>query len=87
VQTKLTLRLDDRLIERAKIWASARDVSLSELVARFFAELADLRAEPGTEGLSESTRRLIGVAAPDGAAPTDAQLRDEYLAHAEEKHR
>jgi hypothetical protein len=84
VQTKLTLRMDDRLIGEAKSWARARGVSLSELVAGYFASLAD----PRPDDLAPWTRRLAGVArAPDGEAPTDEQIRAEHAAHVDAKHR
>ena len=37
MQTKLTLRLDKELIERAKIYARQTERSLSQLVADYFA--------------------------------------------------
>ena len=36
MQTKLTLRMDSALIDKAKKWARARNVSLSEAMAGFF---------------------------------------------------
>ena len=39
MQTKLTLRMDSGLIEKAKKWARARNVSLSEAMASFFETL------------------------------------------------
>lgn len=44
MQTKLTLRMDSELIERAKAYASASGRSVSELVADYFAVLGT--AEP-----------------------------------------
>jgi len=85
VQTKLTLRLDDELIARAKAFARERDVSLSELVADFFEQLTDRRAVPN---LSPWTRSLVGIAAPaQGEPPTDDEVRAAYLAYLEAKHR
>ena len=39
MQTKLTLRLADSAIENAKLYARARDTSVSQLVADYFAQL------------------------------------------------
>jgi hypothetical protein len=39
MQTKLTLRLDDALIDRAKRYARRHDQSVSQLVANFFSAL------------------------------------------------
>jgi hypothetical protein len=85
MQTKLTLRLDDQLIDRAKRWASAHGISVSQAVAAFFAQLPQEGAEPD---LSAWARSLTG----DGTGParpslTDEQVRDEYLAHLDEKYR
>ena len=40
MQTKLTLRLEDSAIENAKLYALARDTSVSQLVADYFAQLS-----------------------------------------------
>ena len=66
MQTKLTLRLDERLIRRAKVWARARGVSLSDAVAAIFAQLAQLPDEPDQARVEVGprTRRLIGAAGP-----------------------
>jgi hypothetical protein len=84
VETKLTLRMDSRLIEEAKSWARAHGVSLSELVAGYFASLA---APPGRD-LAPWTRRLAGVArGPEDVVPTDEQIRAEHAAHVDARHR
>lgn len=85
MQTKLTLRLDDRLIARAKVWARSRNVSLSQAVAAFFAQLP----EPGDQPqLSPWTQRLAGIGrVPDTPAPSDDRLREAYLDHLDAKHR
>lgn len=46
MQTKLTLRLDHELIELAKEYARSHDQSVSQLVANFFAVLAQSAANP-----------------------------------------
>jgi hypothetical protein len=84
MQTKLTLRMDDQIIAEAKVWAGARGVSLSELVAAYLASLA----EPPRGELAPWTRRLAGVArGPDGEAPTDAEVRADHAAHVDARHR
>ncbi len=79
MQTKLTLRIDDELIRKAKQWAETRGVSLSEVVAQFFDQL------PNTDksvGLSPWTRKLVGVLKEDD----DVTLREQYLDYLEEKY-
>ncbi|RMF78930.1 MAG: antitoxin [Nitrospirae bacterium] len=54
MQTKLTLRLDEELIRRAKVYAQRRGTSLSRIVAQYFA----LLDEPApSEGVGET--RLV----------------------------
>ncbi len=86
MQTKLTLRMDDKLIERAKAWAKSRDISLSQAVAQFFAALPPYEREPE---LSPWTRSLIGIARRPGEAraPTDEEIREEYVDYLEKKYR
>jgi hypothetical protein len=72
MQTKLTLRLEDALIERAKAWARARGVSLSQVVASVLEQLP--ACERGR--LSSWTVRLVGCAvARKGQTWTDESLR------------
>ena len=88
MQTRLTLRLDEQLIAKAKAWARAHDRSLSEAVAGFFAQLPepDQRTDPAR--LSPWTRRLLGAArAPGKPAPTDEDVRRDYVDYLEAKYR
>jgi Family of unknown function (DUF6364) len=85
--TKLTLRLDEGLIHRAKRYASEQDRSLSQLVADYFARLA---APPRVEGKagakSPITARLRG-ALRHGAGTKSLLSRADHRAHLEDKHR
>lgn len=80
MQTKLTLRLDDALIKRAKARAHALDKSLSQIVSDYFALL---NGENGKTppGLPPRTRSL------KGALRKNAVDHDDYLRYLEEKHR
>jgi hypothetical protein len=80
VNTKLTLRLDERLIQNAKRHSSKSGKSVSQLVADYFA-LIDADADiPGTE-ITPRVRSLIGSL--KGATVTEA----DYRGHLEEKYR
>lgn len=80
MHTKLTLRLKDHLIRRAKAHARESGKSVSQLVADYFA-LLDQTAGPGDEALPPVTRSLYGALAP-------AQFDEaEYYAYLKEKHR
>ena len=85
MQSKLTLRLEEKLIVQAKEWARLQGISLSEAVAQFFAQLTT--AQPQESTLSPWTRHLAGAAAPSGRSPTDEEIRRDHRRHVEEKHR
>ncbi|MEJ2612762.1 MAG: DUF6364 family protein [Candidatus Thiodiazotropha sp.] len=75
MQSKLTLRLDETLIQQAKIYAKQHDKSLSQVVADYFHLLTK-----GTESLEPPpiTQSLIGVI-------KDVD-EDDYKRHLEEKY-
>jgi len=77
--TKLTLRLDDRLIEKTKKIAKTRNVSLSEMVAEFFKSITS----GGQEEISSPVLDEISgiLAGKDRKALTSA-----YKRHIEEKY-
>jgi hypothetical protein len=57
--TKLTLTIDDKVIQGAKRYARAKGRSVSELVESYFKSLADLNNE-SSEELSPSVKSLMG---------------------------
>lgn len=77
---KLTLRMDESVIEQAKKEARKRGTSVSRLVASYFERLKRLESDE-EERLPPITRRLRGIAA--GAELTE----EDYRRHLEEKHR
>lgn len=81
MQTKLTLRLDDRLIEGAKAYAAARGRSVSQLVADYFAALSARQQAPGAaaeRAYAPITASLMG--ALRGAEGLSEQDYGDYLA-------
>ena len=80
MQTKLTLRLDDRLISRAKDYAKGAGKSLSQIVAEYFAAIATPVPLPyeATPAVS-SLRGILKRSGVDGES--------DYLAYLEKKHR
>ena len=77
MQTKLTLRLEGRLIERAKAHAKKRGKSVSQMVADYFA-LLDRDDRPET--LAPLTRSL------HGALRGTAVDEDTYREHLKERY-
>jgi hypothetical protein len=57
--TKLTLTLDDKVIEGAKRYAKAKGRSVSELVESYFKSLSDPKSNQSDE-LSPTVKSLMG---------------------------
>jgi hypothetical protein len=77
MQTKLTLRLEDSLIQQAKGYAKEHDKSLSQVVADYFQILTQQTEKPV---ISPVTKSLIGVLGSSGIDQKD------YKKHLEEKY-
>lgn len=77
---KLTLRVDEQTIERAKQLAHANGTSVSRMFSEFVASLADGRDVPPRYG--PVTRKAIGlVSLPEGAScrrVVEDALLDKY---------
>ena len=91
MKTKLTLRLDDAIIERAKAYAAARGTSVSGLVEDYFRLVAEPAGGDGAGAPTEAddwraalppvTRSLVGIA--EGIDVTE----DDHKSYLEEKYR
>ncbi len=80
MNTKLTLRLDEHLIESAKRKASRLNKSVSQLVADYFALIDNDEAISGAE-ITPRIRAMIGSL--KGASVTE----QDYRRHLEEKYK
>ncbi len=78
--TKLTLRLDEELIQRAKAFAKKRGKSVSQLVAEYFLLLDKPSVDPPNEAIGPLTQSLKGVL--EGANVGE----EDYYRHLEEKY-
>jgi len=78
VQTKLTLRLDDRLIRHAKSIARQRGKSVSQMVADYF-RLLGSPSSKGRDDVSPTVR------SPHGVMKGAKLDREDYRRHLEEK--
>ena len=85
MQTKLTLRMDSGLIQKAKKWARARNVSLSEAMAGFFETLASGAVSRSNE-ISPWVRNL-SIGKTTSRRLTDRQIRQKRVDDLERKHR
>lgn len=77
--TKLTLRMDERLIKQAKQYAKQSGKSVSKLVGDFFALLnPEPEEDPGK--ISANVKSLQGIMRDSRASPED------YKKYLEKKH-
>jgi hypothetical protein len=84
MNTKLTLRLDEDLIQKAKRYSDASGKSLSKLVADYFALIETARDEDRAV-LPPKVRALLGALAPASGGPSADE--GDYRRHLEAKHR
>lgn len=80
MKKKLTLRMSEDAIRRAKSYASERGTSVSQLVENFFAALED-DVEDGDRSHSAVVRELTGIAEGGDVSEQD------YYDHLADKHR
>lgn len=73
---KLTLSVDEQVIERARRYSRRHNTSISQLVSNY---LAQLDAGQDEASYSPTVRRLVGI------LPGDATV-DQYRRHLEEKY-
>jgi len=79
MQTKLTLRLEEQLIQQAKVYAKKQGKSLSKMVADYFS-LLEQTPDNKDSMLAPITQSLRGIL-------KGSELREEdYKKHLEEKH-
>jgi hypothetical protein len=82
MQTKLTLRVDDQTVRRAKSYARVRRTSLSRIVEEYFRRLEG--GESATPVDTPVLGELAGLLAGQG---NPSALKKSYRAHLEEKYR
>ncbi len=79
MQTKLTLRVEEAVIRRAKALAKNKGKSVSQMVSEYFTVLGAAHSE-GPESLTPLVRSLKGVLR---SAKVD---REDYRRHLEDKY-
>jgi hypothetical protein len=75
---KLTLSVDEAVIERARRYSRRHNTSISRLVSSFLAGLGEQDEEASRARFSPAVERLLGV------LPEDVSL-EEYREHLEKK--
>ncbi|MBL7829035.1 MAG: hypothetical protein JNJ57_20540 [Saprospiraceae bacterium] len=77
---KLTLSLDERVIEHAKLYAEKNKISLSKLVEAYFKSMVDNKTK--NVEITPLVKSLSGVV----ELPSDFDIRDEYSKYLIEKY-
>jgi len=83
MDTKLTLKLNKSIIERAKIYASDQQVSLSKLVENYLSSLTSERSSQKEIPISPFVKSLTSGT----TIPSDYDYKKDYRDYLEEKYR
>lgn len=81
---KLTLKLDQEVIEQAKEYAHSRNMSLSKMVEKYFRSLAT-QEQPGEESISPLVKELSGIISEEQL--DKLRNSDSYYEYLMEKHK
>jgi|AntRauTorcE11897_2_1112592.scaffolds.fasta_scaffold00054_36 hypothetical protein len=80
MKTKLTLRVEKRLIEKAKKHAKSRNTSVSQMVADYFKAIENQKKKDDSLDYSPITASLIGV------LKGSTRKEEDYKSYLEEKY-
>jgi len=83
METKLTLRLDDGVIERAKIYARSQKISLSKIIESYLDSLTRKKDDASKISITPLVESLSGVI----DLPSDFDYKKEYGNYLTEKYK
>jgi hypothetical protein len=83
METKLTLRLNDRVIERAKVYAKEQKISLSKMIESYLDSLTREIEDDGKKSITPLVESLSGVI----DLPADFNYKKEYGDYLTEKYK
>lgn len=83
METKLTLRLNEKVIERAKIYAKNHKISLSKMIESYLDSLTTEIAEKDKAAITPLVKSLSGVI----DLPADFDYKKEYGDYLIEKYK
>jgi len=83
METKLALRLNDNVIERAKVYARSHKISLSKLIESYLDSVTKHKEEEKRISITPLVESLSGVI----DLPADYDYKKEYRHFLEEKHK
>ena len=83
METKLTLRLNDNVIERAKLYARSHRISLSKMIESYLDSLTKEKREESKTLITPLVESLSGVI----NVPLDYDYKKEYSDYIIEKYK
>ena len=83
METKLTLRLDDNVIERAKSYARSHKISLSKMIENYLDSITKQKDDGKKISITPLVESLSGVI----DLPADFDYRKEYRDYIDEKYK
>ena len=83
METKLTLRLNDSVIERAKIYAKSQRISLSKMIESYLDSLTREKERDNKKSITPLVESLSGVI----DLPPDFDYKNEYADYLIEKYK
>lgn len=83
METKLTLRLNENVIERAKIYARNHKISLSKMIESYLDSVTRQKKEGEKTSITPLVESLSGVI----ELPADYDYKKEYRNYLEEKYK
>jgi len=83
METKLTLRLNENVIERAKIYAKSRKISLSKMIESYLDSLTRENKSDNKIKITPLVESLSGVI----DLPADYDYKNEYADYLKEKYK
>lgn len=83
METKLTLRLNNNVIERAKLYARDHKISLSKMIEAYLDSVTTQKGKEGKNTITPLVESLSGVI----DVPADFDYKKEYRDYLEEKYK
>ncbi len=86
MDTKLTLKLDKDVIEKAKIYAAKQKISLSLLFENYLKAITSVKKKEAIDDI-EISEFVKSISVGNGEIPADLDYKKEYYEHLLEKHK
>ena len=80
MDTKLTLKIDKEVIEKAKIFAKKRNISLSSIIEHYLEYIVNYKEQPEYSTIVKELSGIISL-------PDDFNLNESYSDYLSEKYK